>query len=196
MQEQERINKNIQTFTSATDVTEGQRSFIMEEKKLHWFAVYTKPRWEKKVARLLDEKGIENYCPINKVVRQWSDRRKIVLEPIFKSYVFVRVPDAEKWQLRAIPGIINFVYWLGKPARIKDDDILTIRKFLHEFSDVQVEEVSKLQVNGKVRIKQGILMNYHGIVIELSGSRAKVKIESMGLQLSAVFDKKNLEKVS
>ena len=177
-------------------MTEDQRSFIMEEKKLHWFAVYTKPRWEKKVARLLDEKGIENYCPISKVVRQWSDRRKIVLEPIFKSYVFVRVPDAEKWQLRSVPGIINFVYWLGKPARIKDDDIVTIRKFLHEFSDVQVEDVSKLQVNGKVRIKQGILMNYHGILIELSGTRAKVKIESMGLQLSAVFDRKNLERVS
>jgi len=168
----------------------------MEEKKLHWFAVYTKPRWEKKVAALLDENGIENYCPISKVVRQWSDRRKVVLEPIFKSYVFVRVPEDEKWHLRDVPGIINFVYWLGKPARIKDDDILTIRKFLHEFSDVQVEEVSKLQVNGKVRIKQGVLMNYQGIVIELSGSRAKVKIESMGLQLSAVFDRRNLEKVS
>ncbi|MBC7887714.1 MAG: UpxY family transcription antiterminator [Ferruginibacter sp.] len=167
----------------------------MEENNLHWFAVYTKPRWEKKVATILDEKGIENYCPLNKVVKQWSDRKKIVLEPVFKSYVFVRVPDAEKWELRSIYGIINFVYWLGKPARIKDQDIYTIRKFLHEFSDVEVEQNLGLTVNSKVRVKQGVLMNYQGILVELSGSRAKVRIESMGIHLSAQFDRKNLELV-
>jgi len=165
----------------------------MDQKKLHWFAVYTKPRWEKKVANILEEQAIENYCPLNKVVKQWSDRKKIVLEPIFKSYVFVRVPEAEKWELRDINGIINFVYWLGKPARIKDQDILTIKKFLNEFSEVSVEETPKLEVNGKVRVKQGVLMNYHGILVEISGNRAKVRIESMGIQLSALFDKKNLE---
>ncbi|MEO5893063.1 MAG: UpxY family transcription antiterminator [Ferruginibacter sp.] len=167
----------------------------MEQNNLHWFAVYTKPRWEKKVAGLLDEKGIENYCPLNKVVKQWSDRKKVVLEPIFKSYVFIRVPEKEKWELRSITGIINFVYWLGKPARVRDEDILIIKKFLHEFSDVQVEEISKLDINSKVRIKQGVLMNYQGVLVELSGNRAKVRIESMGLQLSAVFDKKNLEQI-
>jgi transcription antitermination factor NusG len=167
----------------------------MAENNLYWFAVYTKPRWEKKVAAILDEMGIENYCPLNKVVRQWSDRKKVVMEPIFKSYVFVRVPETEKWELRSVNGIINFVYWLGKPARIKDEDIFTIRKFLNEFSDVQVEEIKHLEVNSKVRIKQGIFMNYHGILIELSGTRAKVRIESVGLQLSASFDKKNLERV-
>ena len=165
----------------------------METNNLHWFAVYTKPRWEKKVAGLLDEKGIENYCPLNKVVKQWSDRKKIVLEPIFKSYVFVRVPESEKWGLRTVNGIVNFVYWLGKPARIRDEDILTIRKFLNEFSNVTVEEVQRLSVNSKVRIKTGVLMNYHGVLVEMHGSRAKVRIESMGLQLSAQFDKKNLE---
>lgn len=164
----------------------------MSEKNLHWFAVYTKPRWEKKVAQMLDDKGIEHYCPLNKVVKQWSDRKKIVLEPVFKSYVFVRVAEEEKWDLKKINGIINFVYWLGKPARIKDEDIFTIRKFLNEFSNVQVDQ-QPLQVNSKVRIRQGLLMNYHGILIEINGSKARVKIESMGLQLSAQFDKKNLE---
>jgi transcription antitermination factor NusG len=168
---------------------------FMDENNLHWFALYTKPRWEKKVAAVLTNREIENYCPLNKVVKQWSDRKKTILEPIFKSYVFVRVPEAEKWDLRSIDGVLNFVFWLGKPARIKDEDIYTIRKFLNEFADVQVEEVSKLAVNSRVRIKQGVLMNYHGILIEVYGSKAKVRIESMGLQLSAQFDKKNLELV-
>lgn len=174
-------------------MTEEQRSYVMQEKDLHWFAVYTKPRWEKKVASILEEQGIENYCPLNKVVKQWSDRKKVIMEPIFKSYVFVRIPDDEKWELRNINGILNFVYWLGKPARVRDEDIHTIRKFLNEFSDIQVEDAPKLAVNSKVKVRQGLLMNYQGILLELSGNRAKVMIESMGIQLSAHFDKKNLE---
>jgi transcription antitermination factor NusG len=159
-----------------------------------WYAVYTRPRWEKKVAELLLEKGIEHYCPINKVTRQWGDRKKVVMEPIFKGYVFVKLEDAKKWDVKLVPGILNFVYWLGKPAVIKDDEIDTIRKFLNEFDDVQVEEKG-LVVNSEVRIKQGVLMNYNGIVIEVLGNRAVVKIDNMDIQLSAHFDKKNLELV-
>jgi len=69
---------------------------------------------------------------------------------------------------------------------------LTIRKFLNEFQDVEITKLS-LEVNSQVRIKNGVLMNYQGILVELIGSRAKVRIESMGLQLSAQFDKSNLE---
>jgi len=164
----------------------------MLDNKTYWFAVYTKPRWEKKVAGLLDEKGIEYYCPLNKVIKQWSDRKKVVLEPVFKSYVFVKVSEEKKWELKKINGILNFVHWLGKPAHIREEEINTIRKFLNEFVNVQIE-TSQLKVNSKVRIKQGLLMNYNGIILEVSGNRAKVKIESMGMQLSALFDKNNIE---
>lgn len=165
----------------------------MTDKKFNWYAVYTKPRWEKKVARLLEERGIENYCPLNKTIRQWSDRKKIILEPIFKSYVFVKVEEDKKWDLKKINGILNFVYWLGKPALIRESEIETIKKFLNEFTDVQVREQTGLKVNSKVRILQGVLMNYHGLLIELSGNTAKVRIDSMGISLHAQFDRKNLE---
>jgi len=163
----------------------------MEIKKT-WYAVYTKPRWEKKVASLLLEDGIENYCPINKVTRQWSDRKKVVLEPVFKGYVFVKVEEDKKWEVTKVHGVLNYVYWLGKPAHIRDEEIDIIRKFLNEFNDVQVEPKGFV-VNTEVRIKQGVLMNYQGIVVEVLGNRAVVKIETLDLQLSAHFDKKNLE---
>lgn len=162
--------------------------------KKNWYAVYTKPRWEKKVAAMLLEKGIENYCPINKVIRQWSDRKKIVMEPVFKGYVFVKLEENKKWQVKDVNGILNFVYWLGKPAVIRDEEIDTIRKFLNEFEDVQVEPKGVV-INSEVRIRQGVLMNYHGIVVEVLGNRAVVKIETLDIQLSAHFDKKNLEPV-
>lgn len=166
----------------------------MTETSTQWYAVNTKPRWEKKISQTLENKGIENYCPLNKVVRQWSDRKKTILEPIFKCYVFVKVEDHKKWDIKRIDGILNYVYWLGKPAVIKEDEINTIKRFLHEFDEVQVEQIN-LEVNQKVRIKQGVLMNYEGILVEVSGNRAFVKIQNMGLQLSAHFDKKNLEKI-
>ena len=161
----------------------------------HWYAVYTRPRWEKKVASLLEEYGYEQYCPLNKVSRQWSDRKKVVLEPLFKGYVFVKIEEDKKWELMNVNGIVNYVHWLGKPAKIRDNEIETIRKFLHEFSDVEVTE-NTLSTNSVVRIKQGLLMNYKGIILEVHGNKAKVKIESMGIQLSAVFDKKNLERLA
>ena len=158
----------------------------------YWYAVYTKPRWEKKVAALLEAKGIEYYCPLNKVVKQWSDRKKIVLEPLFKSYVFVQVEEKEKWELLKINGIVNYVHWLGKPAKIKESEIETVKKFLNEFSSIEVVDETSV-INSTVKIKHGVLMNYQGILMEVSGNKASVKIESMGLQLTAVFDKKNIE---
>ena len=178
--------------TLVNDVTEDKRSYAMTDNNEQWFALHTKPRWEKKVAKLLDEQGIENYCPINKVTRQWSNRKKVVLEPVFKSYVFVKIGTLQKWELKKINGVLNFVYWLGKPAPIREEEILTIRKFLNEFQDVEITKLS-LEVNSQVRIKNGVLMNYQGILVELIGSKAKVRIESMGIQLSAQFDKSNLE---
>ena len=160
----------------------------------YWHAVYTKPRWEKKVAALLEARGIEYYCPLNKVVKQWSDRKKTVLEPLFKSYVFVHIEEAKKWDLLSINGILNYVTWLGKPAKIKESEITTIRNFLKEFNTVEVVD-GPLEINSKVKVKQGVLMNYQGILLNISGNRASVKIESMGLQLITSLDKNNLEKI-
>ena len=168
----------------------------MKLKEKHWYALYTKPRWEKKIAGILTEMGIEHYCPLNRVEKQWSDRRKIILEPVFRSYVFVKVPDKEKWALKEVNGVLNFVFWLGKPAVIKDEEIDTIRKFLKEFTEVTVENERELQVNKRVKVKQGIMMDYQGMLIELSGNRAKVMLDSMGMSLCAQFDRKNLELIS
>jgi len=157
--------------------------------------VYTKPRWEKKVAALLTDKGVENYCPLNRVSKKWSDRKKVVLEPLFKGYVFVAMALTNKWEVKNTEGILNFVHWNGKPATVKEKEINIIKRFLQEFDDIIVSN-SKLSPSDEVEIKQGLLMNFKGIVLEVTGNRAKVKIEGMGLTLTAIFDKKNLEKIS
>lgn len=153
-----------------------------------WYAVYTKPRWEKKVHALLVEKGIESYCPLNKVHRKWSDRIKIVEEPLFKSYVFVRVNEEEKTPVRMVNGVVNFVYWQGKPALIKDKEILTIRKFLDEYEDVEVRQID-LAPDTAVVVNQGALMGKKGKVKRVLRKKVEVLIESIGFTLTAYVDK-------
>ncbi len=162
------------------------------EKK--WFVVYTKPRWEKRVSAALVAKGIKQYCPLNKVTKQWSDRRKVVLEPLFKGYVFVCPEDVPKKELKLIEGILNFVNWQGKPAVVKESEINTIKKFLNEFTDVEVTNC-ELTVAETVIIKQGLLMNYRGIVLEVFGNKVRVRIEAIGIALNAIFERKNVQKV-
>lgn len=159
----------------------------MEKKR--WYAVYTRPRWEKKVFRLLEEQNIEAYCPLNKVKKKWSDRVKLVEEPLFKSYVFVRVAEEEKTAVRMTTGIVNFVYWLGKPAVIKNKEIETIKRFLNEHNSVEVINVTQLSPNSKVIIKSGLFMDMEATVIRDLRNRVKVEINSLGFMLVANIEK-------
>ena len=156
-----------------------------------WYAVYTKPRWEKKIHLVLTEKNIESYCPLNKVRRKWSDRIKTIEEPLFKSYVFVRISQDEQAKVRMTNGVMNFVYWQGKPAVIKDKEIEVIRKFLNEYSDV-IAEPLELRPDDKVSIRQGIFMDKEATIIKVHGNKVKVVIESIGYSLVAFVDKSNI----
>jgi len=128
---------------------------------LRWYAIYTRPRWEKKVNTLLQQKGIESYCPLNKVRRRWSDRIKTVEEPLFKSYVFVKIDDEEKTNVRMTDGVVNFVYWDGKPAIIKEKEIQVIRRFLDEYEQVEVHKMH-FEPNERVRVTAGPMMDQEG----------------------------------
>jgi transcription antitermination factor NusG len=163
---------------------------MSENKK--WFAVYTRPRWEKKVAEILTHKKIECYCPINKVVRQWSDRKKIVHEPLFTSYVFVKVPETGLTSLKQTNGVINLVYWLGKPAVIRDVEIEIIKRFLNEHINIQLEKAS-IQVNDKVRILGGPLMEMEGQVLSIKSKTIKVALPSLGYMMYAEVETSNVE---
>ena len=159
-----------------------------------WLAVYTRPRWEKKVNQLLAEKGVESYCPLNKVRRKWSDRVKVVEEPLFKSYVFVRVNDEDRSDVRMTPGVINFVYWEGKPAVIKEKEISAIKRFLDEYENVEVQTV-EIKVNQRVKITTGPLMDQEGKVLEVKHKKARVAIDSLGYVLVASVEKTKLASV-
>jgi len=156
-----------------------------------WLAIYTRPRWEKKVNQLLLEKGLESYCPLNKVRRKWSDRMKIVEEPLFKSYVFVKVTEDDRSTVRMTNGAINFVYWNGKPAVVKEREITAIKRFLDEYENVEARPVD-LKINQRVRITDGTLMEHEGKVLAIRHKMAKIAIDSLGYILVAYIDRSKL----
>lgn len=158
---------------------------------LKWYAIYTRPRWEKKVNGLLLQKGVESYCPLNKVRRKWSDRIKTIEEPLFKSYVFVKIKDEERTMVRMTNGVVNFVYWDGKPAIIKEKEILTIKRFLDEYEQVEAVKM-EFETGSRVQVIAGPMMDQQGSILELQNKTAKVRIESLGYMLIAYIDKSKL----
>ncbi len=157
-----------------------------------WLAVYTKPRWEKKVFKSLTDKGFEAYCPLNKVRKKWSDRVKTVEEPLFKSYVFVKVEEENQTRVRMNNGVVNFVYWLGKPAVINEKDIITIKKFLNEYEEVVAEPIS-LEPSQEILVTSGALMDTRGKVLNVKGKRVEVLLEFIGYKLVAYIDKQHVK---
>ena len=165
----------------------------MESAK-RWYAIYTHAKWEKKVADLLTRKNIENYCPLNKVVRQWTDRKKIIYEPLFTSYVFPRISDKEYINVLQTDGVLNYVSWKGKPAVIPDVEIETIKNFLLENCNVRLENAA-VEVNDTVRIKYGLFMEEEGKVVEVLGKTLKVLLPALGYVMLADIPTSHVEVV-
>ncbi|THU39774.1 UpxY family transcription antiterminator [Niastella caeni] len=160
-----------------------------------WYAVYTHAKWEKKVASLFTRKNIENYCPLNKVLRQWSDRKKVVYEPLFTCYVFARISDKERLSVLQTDGVLNYVSWKGKPAVIRDSEIELIKKFLLEYSSVRLEKID-IDVDDTVRIKCGLFMEQEGKVIEVLGKTVRVSLPSLGYVMLAEIPKSHVEVIN
>ena len=165
----------------------------MNEKK--WFVLYTRARWEKKVSEILTRKKFENYCPINKVVRQWSDRKRVVHEPLFTSYVFVRASDFDIAVLKQVQGVINFVYWLGKPAVVRNSEIESIREFLAGHVNIRLEKTT-INMKDKVRILSGPLMELEGEVLSVKSRTVKVALPSLGYLMFAEVESENIKVIS
>ncbi len=158
----------------------------MSEKK--WYVVYSKPRWEKKIDAALVNKGIESWCPISTIQKQWSDRKKTIEEPIFRSYVFVHLDETEKYEVLITPGVLNFVYYLGEPAVVREVEIELMKKFLLE-KDAKFEVVSSegFKQNSKVKVSHGVFIDKEGTVLRDGKKKVYVQIESLGQLLVVQF---------
>lgn len=132
------------------------------------------------MSKVLEQKGIECWCPVRKVVKQWSDRKKMIEEPLFTSYVFVNIQDNEKTPVLMTDGILNFVYYLGKPAVIRDEEINLIKRYLDEKeATVSVQSLTSLDENTRIKVNHGVFMDTTGTVLKGGKKKVFVKLESL-----------------
>ena len=116
--------------------------------------------------------------PLHKVKRRWSDRTKIVEVPLFNSYIFVNCPEHRLRELLLIPGISRIVYYLGKPAVVRDSEIEAIKDFL------QIAHLRDIITNGDdVEIICGPFEKHTGKVIEKSDKWVKLFLEEIGAKI-------------
>ncbi|KIQ18698.1 MULTISPECIES: UpxY family transcription antiterminator [Flavobacterium] len=153
---------------------------------MNWYVIYTKPKWEKKVAERLLEIGIESYCPVITQIKQWSDRKKKVEVPLFNSYVFVKLLESERNSVFQISGVVRYLFWLGKPAIVRDEEINIIKKSLSSpnLSDVSV---TSIQVGDRITLETGAFSNQDAIVKEVSNTHYILVLESLGCVLKIKY---------
>jgi transcription antitermination factor NusG len=94
--------------------------------------------------------------------------------------------------VRLTSGVVNYVYWLGKPAIVRDREIKAIRQFLDEYSDIEVQPIERFKPGDRVVVQQGIFLGKSGIIKNVKNRTVEVQIESIGFMLTASFDKKRL----
>jgi transcription antitermination factor NusG len=159
-----------------------------------WMVVYTRPRWEKKIHQKLLEKGVESWCPTQKRLSQWKDRKKIVEEVLFKGYVFVRVAETERVRVLQTDGVLNFVFWLGKPAVVREGEVEQIMYFLNEKdAELTVQSREAFEKDTQIIVRQGLFMDQTGKVIKQAGNRRVfVALEYLGQVITVTFDRHQL----
>jgi len=145
--------------------------------------VYTKPRCEKKVAELLTRKKIQNYYPCNKILKAAGDKKKLFIEPLFSSYVFINVCKEDLVLIKQLNGVINMVYWLGEPAVVREVEIDMLQRFLNEHTSVQLEQ-TKVNVNEIVRVSSGPFGDKQ-VQASTKTKVVKMSLPSLGYTLAA-----------
>ena len=143
-----------------------------------WCVLYTKSKQEKKVAEGLKQLGIEAYCPLVTVMKQWSDRKKKVEVPLINSYVFVNIDERQRDEVFQVTGIVRYLFWLGKPAVVRGIEIEALQKSLEGI--VTSFEVLPFKKNEVVAISSGPFEGLKGIVKHINKNTIQLVLVDLG----------------
>ena len=149
-----------------------------------WYVIRTKPQHEIKSAQILEKIGVAVFCPVITEVRQWSDRKKKVTVPLFKSYLFVNILEKDRNQVFEAPGVLGYLKWLQKPAIAKDEEIDAIRSWINN-DKLDDFEVNNLKPGDEVTIKTGTMANKEAIIREVGSKKLKLILPEIGWTLTA-----------
>lgn len=149
----------------------------------NWYAVYTRSRCEKKVAESFARKKWQCYLPHSKSTRQWTG--KIVQVPLFDACVFVRVTESQLAEVKKVDGVINLMFWLGKPAMVREIEIEMLQRFLSVHKDVQLEKTA-VNPSEMVTLTEAPRVQKEAGVISIGAVGPRLLLPSLGCRLIAL----------
>ena len=146
---------------------------------MKWLVLYTKPNFEIRVSKSLSEIGIKAYCPTYKKIVQYTDRKKKVEKPLLPSYVLVYISEEDRIKVFEVPGVLRYVFWLGKPAEVHIREIESLKKSL---SGV-IENISlkRLEKGANYIIPKGPFKGFEGAVVAHAKHKLKLELTGLGI---------------
>lgn len=164
----------------------------------HWHALYVRSRFERKVLGQLQENGIEAYLPLITLIKQWSDRRKKVEEPLFKSYLFVRNNEKEYLTILSLTGVVKFVSFEHKAVVVPENQIIAIKRYIDDFEQGKEDKAMRnedLKIGQMVRITHGPMQGLIGRLESVKDKRLVVFIEAVGQYLPVSIPRAKVEPI-
>ena len=147
-----------------------------------WHVLYTKPRHEIKALERLTQNGFEVYCPMKITLKQWSDRKKKVSEPLLPSYLFIKITEKN----RAIPlkdsSVLNYIFWLGKPAIVRDSEIDALKGIISK-DKAQEFEIRQLNIGDKIAVNKGQIKSKNAIIKTISNNYITAELKELGMKI-------------
>ena len=160
-----------------------------------WYAVYTQPRAEKQVYQRLVENEVETYLPLQKTIRQWSDRKKVVEKPLLSSYIFVKIIPKNFPVVYKTYGVVKFVSFEGQPVSIPQRQIDTLRLLIDSNADIEVSS-EKFEKGDNVEVVAGALAGLTGELIKIgTHNRFVVRIDRLDQNLILKIPRTFLKKI-
>jgi len=150
----------------------------MKQQNKMWFVLITRPKAEKKSASQLSQMGIEAFCPVRQEVRRWSDRKKKIEVPLLPSMVLVNLEEVNRDSVFAIAGVKRYLFWLGKPAVVRQDEIKALKTM--QSQNYKSLDVEHLKVGSNINLKNFGFKQETGTVKYISANQCWVVLHSLG----------------
>lgn len=157
----------------------------------NWYIVYTKPKSERKVASAFTRRRIENFLPVNTKQIKSFRKNRIQQEPLFDSYVFANLVEEDIHKIKVMDGVVNIVYWKGKPAIIQEDEIEAMKEFVMDHQNIKLEK-SRINLNDIARMIDGPVYSMEGNILTVKNTTVKVNLPSIGFTMIAEIASENV----
>lgn len=178
----------MQTVQVSPPLVDGQEKW----KAVRWFALYTRSRHEKIVNDELRKKRIETFLPLRKVTRHWSDRKKIIDEPLLPGYLFVHAPFEERWNILNTVGVVSFVGKKSDPPEVPHAELDALRLFTEQ--EIQIDPFPYLKQGDRVYVRSGPFKGVEGFIVRKDRHcRLVISLDLLMQSVSVVIDEACIE---